>query len=1113
MIDIDSVYATPAVSPFVGRQGEWAELHAALDNLGAGRGGLVLLAGEPGIGKTRLLDALSAEATGREVRVAWGRCWEAGGAPAYFPLSQALRSLWRTLDEDERRHLAQADATPVGLLIPELASIAAPPSVPPEDPAKARFDLFEAVAGVLRRASQARPILLALDDLHGADRSSLALLAYIARELRTMAVLILGTFRDVEARLSPEIGADLARISREGKLLALPRLDRKESAEMAAGLGVPQDPGVVDALYRATQGNPLFIAEMLRGFRPGGDVARFDRATGELPHGVRELVRQRLGWLSPEAREALEVAAVMGDEFVPGHVAVVLERDVASVETALASACAANVIVERADRRLRFGHSLFRESLYRDLPWSRRQRLHAAVLVALERRFAGHAGAPTATFAHHALEGGPALVARAVAYAARAAEAALDVAAYEEAISVTERALAVASDQSGDPRVRAEATLALGICHLRAGDGQLGKDACRQVAELAASIDDADLHARAALAYGMEILVGVVDPVLVHLLEQSLARLPPGDSALRARLKARLAGALQPCVDPARPIALAQEAIASARRLDDEATLLGVLYAGMSAMMDYVEPTERVPLNREIEVLATRLNDQSKRLRANARLFIDFVELPDLVAAASHVETYGRLAEQTQLAHHKWRTPLMRAMLRVIEGRFAEADGLAAEAAALAEGARNPEAARTVATYRLFSRFMVLDGLERGAEAFAPLWADLPGGSDLASTFAAVTAAYVEDVEATRFHLQRLHPSSLVWAGDPSLLAWLSEAVSFAGDKKSAKSILDRLEPVGDRCLSTGMAAYGWLGPASRFRGLLLASLERWDEAEVNFADAHARLARLGARPYLARVGYEWARALMYRGRVEDVPRAVELLESTIAEAEALGMVGLRVAAGRRRAALVGEPAPLLGPHGGGVPARAAASASASGALSLRCEGEYWTLQWGDGSPVRLKDSRGIRLLARLVAAPGEDVHVLELAAPPAGSGNELTDGGDAGDCLDEEARRAYRTRMQDLRESIAEAEGFSDNGRLEAARAELELLSIELSRAVGLGGRVRRVGSASERARVAVQRRIRDAISRVQDVAPPLGEHLARAVYTGLLCSYRPAEPRRSRQ
>lgn len=176
-------------------------------------------------------------------------------------------------------------------------------------------------------------------------------------------------------------------------------------------------------------------------------------------------------------------------------------------------------------------------------------------------------------------------------------------------------------------------------------------------------------------------------------------------------------------------------------------------------------------------------------------------------------------------------------------------------------------------------------------------------------------------------------------------------------------------------------------------------------------------------------------------------------------------------------------------------------SDAAPGALvELNLAGEIWTLR-GFGAVVLLKDSRGIRMLAQLLARPGEDLHVLDLSLDPGGA----VDGGDAGPGLDRMAVDAYRTRLRELHGEIAEAESWNDAGRLARARRDVELLEAEVTRAVGLGGRERRIGRAAERARVNVRRRIAAAIKRVQAVSPVLGRHLANAVHTGIYCSYRP--------
>ncbi len=306
-----------------------------------------------------------------------------------------------------------------------------------------------------------------------------------------------------------------------------------------------------------------------------------------------------------------------------------------------------------------------------------------------------------------------------------------------------------------------------------------------------------------------------------------------------------------------------------------------------------------------------------------------------------------------------------------------------------------------------------------------------------------------------------------------------------------------------DRYVMLGLSYMAWEGPWARVIGLLAAYLERWDEATAAFEDAIARCRRLGARPYLARTEYELGRALITRGRPADVERARALIASARSAADELGMTGL-VRLADERLAGIGAAAGV----GSGTPAAAAPTPARASDFSFTREGEYWTVAHA-GAAFRLKDSVGLRYLVRLIEEPGREIHVLDLVGERAsgggGAANEAIDTGDAGELLDDEARRSYQNRIEDLEETIAEAESFGDPARAAAARAEMEAISAELGRAVGLGGRARRAGGAAERARSAVQRRIKNAIERIGEHAPELAALLGRTIRTGNFCEYRP--------
>jgi hypothetical protein len=267
---------------------------------------------------------------------------------------------------------------------------------------------------------------------------------------------------------------------------------------------------------------------------------------------------------------------------------------------------------------------------------------------------------------------------------------------------------------------------------------------------------------------------------------------------------------------------------------------------------------------------------------------------------------------------------------------------------------------------------------------------------------------------------------------------------------------------------------------------LLAQTLGRLDDAVVHLAASEAAAESAGLRSHLARLRYELAGVLLERSAPGDRERAMVLLERARVLAEQLGQSALL---------------PLLAARSGATPELATPPADARDPrFALVREGEYWTVSWG-GQTLRLRDSRGLQVLDRLVAHPAQEFHVLQLVAP----GDDVGDRGDAGPVLDDVAVQRYRTRLLALREQLEEAEAFADTARAERAREEVEFLTGELARAVGLGGRERRAGGAAERARTTVQKRLRSAIGRIAEGLPELGKHLDRAIRTGTFCSYAP--------
>jgi hypothetical protein len=1092
--------------PFVGRERELAQIGSALDGAAGGRGQLLMLAGEPGIGKTSVADRASAAAAERGFTVLWGRCWEAGGAPAYWPWLDIIAELARALDDAALGRALGDGASLLGEIVPELRArlpdVAAGVAPPVEE---GRFRLWRAVTALVHEAARAKPALLVLDDLHAADQSSLSLLHFLARQLRPMRVLVLASYRDVEARMDAATGDLLSRIGREGTTLALPRLDRASSARFVQERVGAVASDVTARVYDRSQGNPLFLEEMVRLWNEQGDEAI---AEGVVPSGVRDVIRQRLDRVAAETRALIDLAAVAGDVIDPLLLAAAAGRDAAAVASRLAEAGRVGILVERAGQR-RFGHALFREVLYRELGETERRSLHGRIADALERLAPGQ----HAEIAHHTLEGPPEMLGRAVEHAIRAAARAQELLAYEEAVRTLVRARDAVTAAGNPGALRARVLLALGEARIRRGEAVAGKEDCREASVLARSLGDAELGAQAALIYGRVFAFGIVDPVLVGMLEESLEALPPGDSAVRARLLARLAAALQPSPQSEEPVAVAREAIATARRLDDDAALLDTLYAAVAGLMDIVDWNETRALNFEVERLALAAGDRERLLRTHLRLAVCHLGLGEIQACDARLASFEALATELHAPWYGWWTGMLRAVRATMEGRFADAERLAAQARDVGRAAGHEAAERVWIT----NRESQLRAAERHDDMLA--WEPEARRSRAVIYIAAawqamgsaMTYTRLERAAEARLHVGQL-PDAFRQSTNLFSMVFIGEAVAFVGGpREMALWYYERIKPLRDGCAMLGLSYVSWEGPWVRVLALLAASLERWDEAWAHFEEAIARCRKLGARPLLARTEYEFGRALVARG---DRDRARGLIASARKAAEELGMTGLVRLADAKLAEIAQPPetgtkpaerSDPLAPRSG---ERVRVRGPAEPPFSFVREGEYWALSYA-GATFRLKDSVGIQYLVRLIEEPGREIHVLDLAGErAAGAGanvNEAIDTGDAGELLDEEARRAYQRRLEDLEETVAEAESFGDAARAGQAREEIEMLGAELGRAVGLGGRARRAGGAAERARSAVQRRIKNALERIGEHAPALAALLGRTVRTGNYCVYRP--------
>jgi len=435
-----------AAGVFVGRQRELREILAAFSDARAGRGRLVLLTGEPGIGKSRLADELAAHAQAGGATVLWGRCWEAGGAPAYWPWVQALRTYVRDRDHETLRRQLGAGTSDLAHLLPDVRDLF--PDVPePHDLESegARFRLFDAVATFLRNASDEAPLVLVLDDLHVADAPSLLMLQFVAGGIGEARVTLLGIYRDPDPDRNGEEDVRLTDLSRTASvrvaLRGLAAADVASYVRSTADLEPP--PSVVDAIVRETEGNPLFVGEVVRLLAAEGLIDRPVHASWHLtvPRGVRDVIGRRLRHVSPECIDILTLASVLGREFGLDALERLSGRPADELLAVLDQAAAARVVAEvpGTTARLRFAHALIRDTLYDGLTPARRLALHRSAGEALEALYGRHPEPHLTELAHHFAVAAPAGdVEKAVAYAHRAGARASELLAHEEAARLYE---------------------------------------------------------------------------------------------------------------------------------------------------------------------------------------------------------------------------------------------------------------------------------------------------------------------------------------------------------------------------------------------------------------------------------------------------------------------------------------------------------------------------------------------------------------------------------------------------------------------------------------------------------------------------------------------------
>ncbi|HKJ16044.1 MAG TPA: AAA family ATPase [Xanthomonadales bacterium] len=1066
--------ATTTPESLVGRTTEIETIEDAIEKLIMGQGSVVLCSGEPGIGKSTMARHAAAKAKANDVSSYWGFCWEAGGAPAYWPWTQLLRSL---VDDWE---LTDSERSSLSLLVPEFQ--VGDQSAAELQPDQAKFMLLDSVRMMLARVSAQSNLILIFEDLHASDQDSLKLLHYLARHITSMPILVIGTFREIEAR-STEVSESLSLIERDATVLRLSRLGRRDVARyMESRTGsAPQD-DVLQEWFEITSGNPLFLHEL---------VGLLDRPesskdlTQSLPATIEQVIRQQIGYLPQGDAELLAHASVLGKAFTSDELVLILREPVDWVPASLDSAIEAGILFGSSQNEYEFSHVLYREVLYRDLPRQKRNALNLKYAQALKEKISRGDADGWSVLASHLAAAGPDHRDEAIEAWRHAAKRANAVLAFDAAASMLNTAINTFGEGPRfDPSDRCRLLIECAEAMLLAGDIEGGHARCCEAFEIARTLEDSAMMSIAALTYGGAIIVASVDQTLINMLRECLETSMARDDPCRARVKARLAAALQPAVNPAEPMDMAREAISEARACDNEDVLYNVMRYAIAALMDFGPTRERLALNQEVLSLAKARGDIPFQFRSNLRLLIDAAELADREEFDRAIESCVGIAGRIALPHYMWRAHSVRAMQATMEGRFADASRLL-DKAELEAGRIDDLEARVTIPIQRFS--ILCDWESDDATPMSEIQSQLDAACSGAMAEAKFFLQPIIDIYTAkgpgdaRSQISNQVFINRTFAGnDRFSIVALSELALLADDLDLTSRAFDALLGYRKDCATTGLLGSGWCGPVALQLGRIAKAFGRHEEARKFLEQALEIAGRMSSRPYVARVHQALAELATEVGDREGAN-----LHSEMAQ-ELLSVLEMRTERGMPSDDSQTSDEQCI---------------SGETRFSIRDVGDVYEVSL-DGSGAVVKSSKGLAMLAILAERPDRDIHVLELSGD--GTGAVIPEG-DVGPALDQDARQAYQKRVSELQEELEDAMQMGDTPRAESVRDELEFISRELSRAFGLGGRERPQAKAAERARVNVRRRIKDAINRIDQQIPGAGRYLENTVKTGSYCRYTP--------
>jgi DNA-binding SARP family transcriptional activator len=889
----------PSGSAFVGREREREILEDALaDEQGSMQ--TVLISGEPGIGKTRLISEFATRAHARGIQVAGGRCDSGLGLP-YQPFVEALDDLMGSAPSSIIEQHLRAHGPVLARIAPWLALVHpdTTSSQPPEGDG-AQYRLFVAIGDLLTQIARQARLLLVLEDLHWADEPTVLLLKHLLTMPNVRSLTIVASYRSTDLENRP-LGGLLPHLHRElgVRRIDLDGLSDEEAIELVQAhtrARLDEDQQLAACrLRRYAAGNPFFLVQLIqRGGGDGGDGAGL-ALNGEeqrLPPSLRETISARIAGLSDRAPELLSAAAVAGDEFelaLLHDLTSIPEQEVLAIVEA---AIGAQLLLDAhgPESRLAFVHALVPDVLRSELSVARRRMLHRGVAEGMERLYGSGGGEHIAALAYHWHQGRePPHIEPALRTARLAAARAMEKLAPAEAVRWCQNALELHAQQPDpDPPERCELMIALGEAQRAAGDAGF-RETLLEAARSAHRLGRSDRLVQATLANtrGFTSATGQIDTERVAMLEAALTSIDDADSPERARLLAAQAVELAFCGERSAPLGLSGQALEMARRGGDDSALAQVLTTRFFAIWTPETLASRLAESEENVHVCERLGDplaQSQALhwRANA-----CIEACDMDAARQCVERQrelsGRLREPTVM----WLSAYNDANLALASGRLEEAEQLALRALELGQQSEQPDALPVFAAQLANLRF----DQGRLGELVPLIEQVLSDHAGITGFRALLALALWESGEPHRARAAVAYDAERDFTQLSYDVTWLSVVCIYAhvcsrlGEQDAARTLYSLLEPWRDQ---VAVSVVAW-GCVAHYLGMLAAAFGDFDAAERHLEHARQVHAQMSAPVWSVETLLETGRLLAARGAPGEIAHAGDLGQEAFERSRELG--------------------------------------------------------------------------------------------------------------------------------------------------------------------------------------------------------------------------------